>query len=202
MEWVRNSIRGVIEGRYKEYDDKVIIDKSREWPLHSLLLRDLYPQASILLCVRDLVDVFDSIERRERDTACLTQAQKPYDLCIGNRAEAMIGPEGIIGSPLVGIQDMLRRKQSFEVVRYEDMCDAPDIVMRKVDKALGLESFSYDFDNIQNTSDDADGLYLWKYPHSGCGKVKREKKEYCFTKDIELRIKEVHGWYYKQFYGS
>jgi hypothetical protein len=59
-------------------------------------------------------------------------------------------------------------------------------------ESLGEKVFNHDFNNVKNTAEDADGFYLHKYPHQGCGKIEPtdsdEWKEY-LSPDLARTIK-------------
>jgi hypothetical protein len=54
--------------------------------------------------------------------------------------------------------------------------------MEEIYEFLEKKAYEHDFYDIENTSTDPDGFYLWKYPHEGKGKVEptdpNEWKEY------------------------
>lgn len=190
---LKATAKGVIGNWYSCYDEEVVFDKSRAWSASSLLLKKIYPEATIIVCVRNLVNIFASIEKQHRRNPLLDDAATPMEKTIYSRADRMFGPEGLIGSPIVGIEDLIRRgPDGVLYVQYESFSQNPGMVMERLYSELGEESYQHDFDNVENVADDPDGFYLHKFPHKGEGKIVpcniEEWKEY-ISPDLAMTIK-------------
>lgn len=171
FERLRAGLRGYCEGWYR--GRHVVFDKSRMWNHNANLLKWIWPEAKIIICVRDLRHIFGSIERRHAETAVFDDADSLIKKTAYHRADAMFGPEGIIGLPINGIEDILRRRPgNSKVVRYEDLVTEPESTLQQIYEFIGLDPHGHDFDNVENTAEDVDALYNHKYPHDGSGPVK------------------------------
>jgi len=167
------SMRAFIEAWYKDAERPVIFDKSRGWAVNALLLGSLFPEAKLLVMVRDLKSIFSSCEKQHRKTALFDEAQKPLGKTVMARYQGMFSPEGIIGAPLVGVMDLVRRDlPNVLFIQYESFAANPGRMMGKIYRHLELEGFDHDFLDVQSTAEDPDGLYLNKFPHKGSGEVK------------------------------
>lgn len=198
-----NSMRALINEWHKRKEE-VIFDKSREWNNNALLLKKLFPDIKIIVMIRDLRNVFASIEKQHKKNPLLDEAQNPNQKTIFNRADQMFSPEGIIGAPILGIEDLIRRQiKDVIYVNYESFSENPKEVMKKIYKHLEEDYFEHDFKNVEDTSNDPDGFYLHKYPHKGCGEVKPcnpdEWKEYV-SPDLANIIMNKFGDY-NRFFG-
>jgi hypothetical protein len=72
----------------------------------------------------------------------------------------------------MGIEDMLRRRFGFaQTIQYETFVANPQLIMDRIYTAIGEEPYQHDFDNVENTATDVDGIYNYKFPHQGEGKV-------------------------------
>ena len=202
---LKATAKGIIDNWYTScHDGEVVFDKSRAWGVSSLLLKKIYPEAKIIVCVRNLVNVFASVEKQHRRNPLLDDAATPMEKTIYARADKMFGPEGLIGSPIVGIEDIIRRNPPGVIyVQYESFSKEPKMVMERLYSELEEEPYEHDFDNIKNVADDPDGFYLHKFPHKGEGKIlpcnREEWKEY-ISVDLAMTIK---GRFpdYNQFFG-
>ena len=88
------------------------------------------------------------------------------------RADRMFSPDGMIGGPLTHIEDAIRhRADALVVFPYEALVRDPARAMRELYSELRLDWFEHDFENVENRATDLDALALFKYPHSGSGKV-------------------------------
>lgn len=203
MERLEGSMRGFIEGFYKPDGKKVIFDKSRAWTHSSLQLLQLYPDAVMFVMVRDLRAVYGSIEKQNRKYGILDESNNYLERGLFHRASQMFGNQGIIGNPLEGIHDILRRNPSnVEFIQYENLSKNPKLVMERVYSRIGEKYFEHDFENVKNTSIDCDGFYLHKYPHNGSGKIvpcnEDEWKDY-LSRDVARLIMEKYESYNAAF---
>ncbi len=170
-------LRGMVESWYAERSG-VVFDKSRGWAHNSLLLKKLYPDAKIIVCVRDLRNVFASIEKRHRDTAILDLAANPVEKTIEARATGMFALDGIIGLPLNGIADLMqRRPKGLVLVQYEHLTEKPEQAMAQLYRDMGEELFEHDFDSVPNAATDDDSHYLGKFPHETRPKVEPSDRD-------------------------
>jgi sulfotransferase len=203
LDKTRNAMRAVITEWYKPKDKEVIFDKSRGWGHKSLILNDLFPDAKLIICVRDLRNVFSSIEKQHRKNPLLEPAADLASKTIYARADQMFSPQGMVGFPLDGLQDAMRRDGSkVIIVRYEQFVQDPSMIFYNIYSNIGEELFKHDFENIENVSEDLDELYLDKFPHNGDGKVKgtdeNEWKEYV-PEDIANLIMGKFQWFNQMF---
>jgi len=123
--------------------------------------------------IRDLRSVFASIEKQHRKNPLLDDSQAPVGKTLWSRADHMFGPDGIVGGPITGVEDLIRRQESDNVlfVIYEDLSINPEKTMRQIYDFIGEKHFFHDFKDIKNTAIDPDNIYLNKFPHKGCGAV-------------------------------
>lgn len=187
---------------------KIIFDKSRGWLYNMLLLRALYPNSKAIVIVRDLRDVFASVEKQHRKTAIFDEASNISLKTIAGRAELMFNNDGLIGGPLVGINDIINRNLNVFWLRYEDLISNPYETLLLVYKYLGQPYFEHDLNNIENTATDPDWIYSFKFPHEGSGKLKIVSKEEKEVNKEYLKymgpavsevIKNKHEWFYNYF---
>jgi len=187
--------------------DKVVFDKSRGWSSNALVFNQLFPEGKMICLVRDLRNVFASIEKQHRKNPILDESQTPQAKTIFSRADNMFSPQGIIGAPLTGIEDLLRRTpKGVILIKYEELADNPKKTMQKLYVDLEQDHFEHDFNDVKNTAEDPDFMYLNKYPHKGEGKVNAcdidEWKKY-LTTELSMTIMDRFKGYNKAFnYGG
>ena len=175
---MENCARNMIDGWYSHKDKNVIFDKSRGWSSSNLMLNKVYPDAKMIVCVRNLLNVFASVEKQHRKNPLLDEAENLNDRTVFTRADKMFGPEGLIGQNIVGVEDLIRRSiPSVMFIQYEMFVRNPKSIMERLYSHLEEDYFDHNFDNVENTSEDADGFYLHKFPHNGSGKVEPPEEE-------------------------
>ena len=58
------------------------------------------------------------------------------------------------------------------IVQYEAFCENPAMIMDRIySKLPDVAFFQHDFENVENTAEEVDALYLNKFPHQGSGRV-------------------------------
>lgn len=167
--------RAILESWYKDRAE-VVFDKGRGWNTQATLFHYLYPEGKMLVCVRDLREIFASVERQHRANPVLSEAQNPLQETTFARADSFFSPQGLIGHPVVGVEDLLRNHYEWVyLVQYETFVKNPTLVMDRVYAFLGEEPFAHNFENVENKATDTDALYLNKFPHKGEGKIEERK---------------------------
>ena len=192
------TLRGIVDNWYHDKDG-VVFDKSRAWLGQNLQLQKLCPDAKVIMCVRDLRDIFASVEKQNKKHALLSEMTENHSL----RFENMFGEKGIIGSPLINVIDMIKTKpENIFVLKYKDLCRTPEQTMKMIYEFLGEPYFKHQFEDVKNTSTDCDGFYLNKFPHKGEGKVEvsNSKWQDHVSEDIADEIMKL-GQYYNQKLG-
>lgn len=158
---IRRSLRAYVDAWYEPHT--TVIDKSRGWSANVLTFHDLFPDGRLIVTVRDLRGVFGSVEKHHQRFPVLDIIGKKT---LYERADMMFGPDGMIGSCVVGIEDLLRRDVDYvKYVRFEDFMRRPEETAISVADFLGLSDTGFDLTNIPDYSNELDALYLYKYPH-------------------------------------
>jgi sulfotransferase len=180
------SARALVEAWYEDKGD-VVFDKGRFWNLGIPIFNQLFPDGHAFVCVRDLRDVFASIEKQHEKNPLLDEAGNAVELTKYSRADRMFSPNGMIGQQIVGIEDLLRRnlrnkegKPFVHTIQYETFVQNPQLILDRVYTVLGEEPFEHDFDDVKPSvgSTDVDGLYNHKFPHEGVGKIEPRDEEW------------------------
>ena len=178
--------------------DKIVFNKSRGWALNLLALKEIYPDAKIIVLVRDLREIFASFEKQHRKNPLL----EDYPVReITQRAVNMFSDEGMIGGPLKGVEDILNRKQEVHWVKYEDFVRHPMESMERMYCYLDQPSFDHDFEEVVNTATDPDHLYLHKFPHNGEGPVKPRPPGWpkIMSRNLASSIMNGFPWFNEKF---
>lgn len=199
---IKRTAKAVCTEWHREHGDKIVFDKCRGWALHTLELREIFPDSKIIVLVRNLPDVLASIEKHHERTSIFHEHKMPEARTLAKRYESMFSDQGMIGKPLLGIQETVMRP-SIEVfyLKFEEFCINPKAVMNKLYCYLMEEEFEHDFEDVKNTATDPDYLYFNKFPHKGEGKVELPTSvaiDYLHPEIIKS-IMAGNPWYHETF---
>ncbi len=149
----RNVLEALFDSFYKgTHEQKIVLDTNRMWCSKLSLIAELYPNAKIVVCVRDLVWIMDSFERVLRKNA-LGQSKmfKPQDaLTVYTRVASLASPGGTVGFAWNATQEAFYGEHANRliVVDYEALTRDPKRAMDMLYAGLGLEPFEHDFENV------------------------------------------------------
>ena len=150
----RRLLRGLFDSFYMPQADKgVIFDTSRLWCAKLPALLDLFPQAKVIACVRNVAWVMDSIERLYR--------ANPYENTklfnddaerntVESRVETLAQRNRLVGFAWAALKEAYYGEQaaSLLLVEYELLAQAPERVLRLIYEFVGEPWFRHDFDNV------------------------------------------------------
>jgi sulfotransferase len=91
--------RGIFSGFYADTAKEVVFDTSRSWCSRLPALKTLFPDAKVIVCVREIAWVIDSIERLIQKNAF--QPSSIFNFQTGGtvftRANGVAAPDGLVG---------------------------------------------------------------------------------------------------------
>lgn len=165
-EMARAMVRALHTGK------EVCFDKNRLWNAHQFTLAQLFPDAKIIVCIRDLRAIFGSFERRWRRNPLM---QLPPGHTIRARMQNQFSDQGMIGASLAGVEDLaIVGNRAVMFIAYEKLAEQPKFQLQRVYEHIGEPCFEHDFENVQTTAVDPDWLYLNKFPHQSEGGVRNK----------------------------
>jgi len=198
-----NSFRGFLQGWFSESEQDWVVDKNRGWLHHIELLHTLVPDFRMLVCVRELGQVYGSIESQHQKTVLLDFPDHIANLSRYGRADKLFGAQGVVGGPLQSLAalqdvDTSLQKQLYYVV-FEQLMQEPEAVMQGVFKWLSLPPTKIDFQALQTPPHESDSYYRFKYLHARHRQLQPPAK-HSVPSRIQQQIQQQFGWYYQTFY--
>jgi sulfotransferase len=170
-------LRGLFDSYYADVGKDLIFDTNRAWCARLPLVRDLFPEAKVIACVRNVAWVMDSFERMYR--------ANPYEQ---TRLFGAAGARGTVYSRLEGLAQhdqtvgyawsALREAfygehaSSLLLIDYELLARAPAKVLPLVYDFLGEPHFEHDFDKVEYDAEEFDQ----QLGAPGLHRVKRQVK--------------------------
>ncbi|MDU9414092.1 sulfotransferase [Pseudomonas sp. zfem005] len=151
----RRLLHGLFDSYYADQADKqVIFDTNRLWTSKLPAIRDLFPQAKVIACVRNVAWVMDSIERLYR--------ANPYENTklfnddaerntVYSRVETLAQRNRLVGFAWAALKEAYYGEQadSMLIVDYDLLARAPEKILRLVYEFLGEPWFEHDFERVE-----------------------------------------------------
>jgi len=155
---IKSMMKGMITGFYREQyqNNQIPIDKNRYWINQLDLLDDLYgPQVKFIFPIRNVIDCLISFEKMHRKSTVNIHGgkNKLSELTTVGRAEGLLSNEGVLGMPILGLREILYRKEweRLILVPFNDLLNHPEASLKRLYYQLDMEYFPHDITNIQQT---------------------------------------------------
>jgi len=152
-------------GFYKNVTDKpFVVDKSRGWGIHRDFLDFFYEDPKIVVMVRDLRDIFCSMEKNFRKNQHLDSGIVDNAQLIGTNTPKRIdvwAQSQPVGMAIERLAEIMRQGYDNKVlfVKYEDLCLRPENEMHRIYEYFGIEGYKHDFDAIEQVTKEDDSVY-------------------------------------------
>jgi sulfotransferase len=159
----RRLLRSLFDTYYAEQADKaVIFDTNRLWCAKLPAIKDLFPSAKIIACVRNVAWVMDSIERLYRANPyehTKLFANEVERFTVYSRVDTLAETGRLVGFPWAALKEAYygEQAQSLLVVEYELLAQAPERVLRLIYEFIAEPWFQHDFDNVSYDAPAFDG---------------------------------------------
>lgn len=199
--------RNGMDGYYNAITDKkYVIDKSRGWGIHYDFLNLIYPNPKIVVMVRDLRDVFASMEKNYRKNPDKANPVLNWAQMAGTTVPKRIdiwAQSQPIGLAIERLQELFRLGIDSKVlfVKFEDLCLYPETTMTKIYQYLEVPYYEHDFDNIQQITKEDDEVYGVFGDHEIRTKLAPvpSRAKTILGKDVTDWIWNNYPWFFQQF---
>lgn len=198
-----NAHRGFMNGWFAETDLPVVVDKNRGWLRQIEMVNLVDPDFRMIVCIRDLRQVYGSIEAQHQKTLLLDFPDHMAPHSAYARADTLFAAEGVIGAPLKAIENMqdvakeLRERVAY--VAFEALVNDPQVTMKALYQWLELPPAEFDPQNLTVLPHESDSYYHYKYRHQTYPAI-RPPKQHIIAPRIEEQILKNFGWFFEQFY--
>jgi sulfotransferase len=200
------AMQGFLRGWNQECRKQAVVDKNRAW-LHAVeLLLQIEPNAKLIVCLRELGQIYGSIEAQHQRTILLDFIDHLADFDRFGRADMLFAKDKAIGAPMISlhaVQDLPNAvRQRLYFLRFEDLVERPAACMSHVYAWLGLAPLEIDTERLAAMGpSESDSHYRMKYPHTQSTRISPPRKHDVPAR-IQSRIEETYRWYYQLYYPS
>ena len=201
--------KGMISGWLDSHADEhksIVVDKSRGWLKAVEFLREIDPDFKMIVCIRELGQLFGSVESAHRKTALLGFRDGMSHHSSDERASQLFGTGGVIGDPIKAIRDFRadvgdQIKARVYYVAYEALVSQPIETMRRVHEFIGADPNDVNPEELQMFERESDSHYGMKWPHETFSSIK-ELKRHVISEEVQRTLLDRYAWYYEEFYPS
>lgn len=187
-------------------DKKYVVDKSRGWGIHYDFLNLVYPDPKIICMVRDLRDVFASMEKNYRKNPDKQDPVLDWSKMQGTSVPKRIdiwsqGPP--VGMAIERLSEIFRMGIDKKIlfVKFEDLCLYPETEMQRIYQFFDLPYYQHDFNNIEQITKEDDEVYGIFGDHTIRNKLEpvQSKAKSILGKDVCDWIYKNYQWFFDQF---
>jgi sulfotransferase len=199
-----SAMQGFLRGWNRDCTNKAVVDKNRAWLHCAELLLQIEPEAKLLVCLRELGQIYGSIEAQHQRTIFLDFIDHLADFDRFGRADQLFAKDKTIGAPMISLHavpDLPKAVQEhLYFVRFEDLVEQPTACMSHIYAWLGLSSFEINPEKLAMMgSRESDSHYRMKYLHRQSTRVTKPKRHEIPSR-IQAQIETACAWYYQLYY--
>lgn len=157
----RDILAGLFTNYYNKIQStKVVFDTNRMWCAKLPAIAQLFPDARVICCVRNVNWIMDSVERLVRRNAFEPSGMFGYESggTVFSRIGAVASSDGLVGYALDALKDGFFGEQApaMILVEYDALATDPARALRAIYDFIGEPWYEHDFDNVEYDADDFD----------------------------------------------
>jgi sulfotransferase len=200
---LKAATQAFVRNWYHNCERPFIVDKNRGWLRNFEYLLAVEPDARLLVCVRELGQVYGSIEAQHQRTILIDFPDHSANHDRYNRADVLFAKDGVIGNPLralEAVQDLpVAIQQRIHLVQFERLTREPNAALADIFKFLGLPAHTVDPKKLPVRRHESDSHYRHKYPHRQYDSVE-PATQHAIPARIQGEIEKTYAWFYDHFY--
>lgn len=197
----REIIHGMFDSFYSDANE-VCFNTNRGWAADTALLKDLFPDFKMIVCVREIPWILDSFE--------VLNSKNPYTIkplyhhqelgSVYERTHMLMGNvpnfAGYVAGPLNNVKQSLfcAERDQILYIEYDALVSNPAAVMEHVYKFLGEPFYLHDFDNVENSYDEFDEQAKIEGLHKVRRKVEWINRDPILPTDLWVQYSSASFW--------
>ena len=192
-------LQGLFDSFYGDCEKPVVFDTNRLWCARLPALADLYPEAKVIACARNVAWVMDSMERQFRanpfENTQLFGAN-PGRTTIYQRLEGLAQHDQMVGFAWAALREAFfgEHAKSLLIVDYDLLTQAPKQVMELLYRFLGESPFEHDFDRLEYDAPEFDQRLGAPGLHKVKPKVEHIERRTILPPDLFEKYSKLTFW--------
>lgn len=196
----RSLLRGLFDNYYIHHEGRdVIFDTSRAWTTRMGALMDLFPEAKVICCVRDVAWIMDSLERQYQ--------KNPYENTkffndnierntVYSRIDTLGQRNRLVGFAWSALKEAFygEHAASLLVVDYDLLSQAPERTLPLIYQFLGEEPFEHDFERVEYDASEFDRQLGVEGMHRVSGPVVHRSRQTLLPPDLFEKYSGMDFW--------
>jgi sulfotransferase len=193
-------LRGLFDNYYTEQAGKpVVFDTNRLWCAKLPAILDLFPEAKVIACVRNVAWIMDSIERLYRANPYENTRLFNDDVernTVYSRVDTLAQRNRLVGFSWSALKEAFYGEQaaSLLVVDYELLAQAPNKVLPLIYRFLGEAPFEHDYAQVVYDAPEFDNNLGLAGLHRIRPKVSLERRATILPPDLFAQYADMSFW--------
>jgi len=194
-------LRAIADAYFSTLTDReVVFDTSRSWCSKMSLTAELFPDAKVIACVRDVPWVLDSLERIIRKSPFQHSPIFSGDerATVYSRVEALMRQDRLVGFPWAALKEAFYSEQSANlmVVDYDLLARRPLDVLKLIYEFIGEPRWNgHDVENVQFDAPEFDAALGLAGMHKVRPKVEFEPRRTILPPDLFAKYQGMDFWH-------
>jgi len=197
----RDILLGVLHNYYQSLTDKpVVFDNNRLWCSKLPAIAQLYPEAKVVCCVRNVAWIMDSFECAFQKNPL--QNNKMFNNesesnTLDSRLDTLARWDRVVGFSFTALKEAFYGNFASQLllVDYDLLAAAPEKTISLVYQFLGEESFKHDFDNVNYSAPRFDENLGLPGLHQVQGSIKPRVRRSLLPPDLFDKYSAMSFWH-------
>jgi sulfotransferase len=192
------AMKGFLRDWHHNASGALVVDKNRAW-LHAIeLLLRIEPEARLIVCIRELGQIYGSVEAQHQRTILVDFVHHLADYDRFGRTDMLFAKDKVIGAPLISLHaapDLPKQvKERLYFVHFEDLMEKPAACLSHLSAWLGLSPTDLNLDALPAGPQESERHYRMKFLHRQTTQLVRPVRHEISAR-IQLRIETAYAWY-------
>lgn len=184
---------------HPQADKEIIFDTNRLWCSKLPLIRELFPEAKVICCVRNIAWIMDSIElliRRNAFDVSRLFNNPAERATVYSRTEALSQGSRLVGYAYNALKEAFYSEESASLllVDYDLLTINPAKTMSLIYQFLGEEPFEHNFEKVQYEEPEFDKKLKTQGLHQVRAKVEFKPRKTILPPDLFERLDGLSFW--------